>query len=88
LKSSGNLTLVVDNLERRGLAKRRKHAKDRRCVEVQLTARGRKLISEVYPKHARAIRHAMGALAPYEQRHLGELCRRLGLAASLERANR
>lgn len=88
LKSSGNLTLVVDNLERRGLAKRRKGKKDRRCVEVHLTAPGKKLISEVYPRHARAIRHAMGGLAPYEQRHLGELCRRLGLAAAQERGNR
>ena len=88
LKSSGNLTLVVDNLERRGLAKRRKHAKDRRCIEVHLTASGRKLNSEVDPRQARAIRHAMSALAPYEQRHLGELCRRLGLAASEELTNR
>lgn len=88
LKSSGNLTLVVDNLERRGLAKRRKDAKDRRCVEVHLTTSGKRLISEVYPRHARAIRHAMGALAPYELRHLAELCRRLGLAAAQERATR
>lgn len=82
LKSSGNLTLVVDNLERRGLARRRTRAADRRCVEVHLTKTGRDLIADVFPRHARAIRHAMSALAPYEQRHLGELCRRLGLAAA------
>ena len=82
LKSSGNLTLVVDNLERRGLAKRHTRAEDRRCVEVHLTKQGREVIADVFPKHARAIRQAMGGLAPYEQRHLGELCRRLGLAAA------
>ena len=88
LKSSGNLTLVVDNLERRKLAKRRRHARDRRCVEVHLTAPGKRLISEFYPRHARSIRHAMSALAPYEQRHLAELCRRLGLAAAGEPSTR
>jgi MarR family 2-MHQ and catechol resistance regulon transcriptional repressor len=87
LKSSGNLTLVVDNLERRELAKRHTRVEDRRCVEVHLTKPGRNLIADVFPRHARAIRHAMGALAPYEQRHLGELCRRLGLAAARDQAS-
>jgi MarR family 2-MHQ and catechol resistance regulon transcriptional repressor len=82
LKSNGNLTLVVDNLERRRLVKRRRDREDRRRVVVHLTAKGSRLIAEQFPLQARAVRDAMAALAPYEQRHLADLCRRLGLGAS------
>ena len=82
LKSSGNLTLVVDNLQRRTLVKRRRDTGDRRRVVVHLAAKGKRLIADLFPRHARAIRDTMGALPPYELRHLGDLCRRLGLGVA------
>ena len=48
-KSSGNMTMVVDNLEKRALVDRRKNADDRRVTAA-------------------------------EQKQLGALCRKLGLA--------
>src|SRR5262245_19850379 len=45
LRSSGNITMVVDNLEKRGLVERRREKEDRRFVKVHLTDAGRKLIS-------------------------------------------
>jgi MarR family 2-MHQ and catechol resistance regulon transcriptional repressor len=82
LKSSGNLTLVVDNLERRGLVVRRRDPTDRRRVGVRLTPRGEELIAELFPRHARAIADTFSALEPEDQRELARLCRRLGLAAA------
>ncbi len=41
LKSGGNITLVVDNLEKRGLVRRQRDSVDRRVVVVSLTEKGR-----------------------------------------------
>lgn len=79
LKSGGNLTLVMDNLEKRGLVHRERQAKDRRYVTVSLTESGRELIESVMPAHVADITRMMGVLSASEQDMLGELCKRLGL---------
>jgi len=79
LKSTGNITMVVDNLERRGLVRRERGTSDRRYVTVHLTEEGRDLISRAFPEHAAAITREMGILTPEEQDELGRLCRKLGL---------
>jgi MarR family 2-MHQ and catechol resistance regulon transcriptional repressor len=78
LKSSGNTTLVVDNLEKHGLVQRHRDENDRRVVMVQLTDAGRGLIAGIFPAHAAAVSEEMAVLTPEEQRQLGELCRKLG----------
>lgn len=79
LKSQANLTVVVGNLERRGLVTRRQDPGDRRRVIVALTPDGRDLISGVFPAHARRITRRLSVLSAAEQEQLGGLCRRLGL---------
>lgn len=78
LRTAGNLTMVVDNLEKRGLARRVQGAKDRRFVSVEITARGRELLKRVFPEHASRIADLMSRLTPEEQAQLGGLCRKLG----------
>ena len=78
LKSSGNTTLVVDNLEKHGLVQRQRDENDRRVVMVQLTEAGRELIAGLFPAHAAVVSEEMSVLTPEEQRQLGELCRKLG----------
>lgn len=80
LKSSGNMTMVVDNLEKRALVDRRKNADDRRVTEVHLTAKGPALIEDIFPRHAGQITEELGRLTAAEQKQLGALCRKLGLA--------
>ena len=79
LKSTGNITMVIDNLEKRGLVKRERQKDDRRYYIVQLTDEGRKLIEGVFPRHAAKIREEMSVLSSTEQETLGNLCRKLGL---------
>src|SRR5436190_22685494 len=55
LKSTGNITMVVDNLEREGLVRRERRAEDRRYITVSLTDTGDALIRELFPKHARRV---------------------------------
>ena len=79
LKSSGNITTVIDNLEKRGLVTRMRDTNDRRCVQVRLTEEGDELIDRIFPAHAEMITREMGRLRPVEQEELGRLCRRIGL---------
>jgi MarR family transcriptional regulator, 2-MHQ and catechol-resistance regulon repressor len=82
LKSTGNITMVIDNLEKSDLVKRERQEEDRRYYAVRLTTKGRKLISGVFPRHAEKIVEEMGALNCAEQEALGNLCRKLGLKKS------
>jgi MarR family 2-MHQ and catechol resistance regulon transcriptional repressor len=81
LKSSGNLTLVVDNLEKHGLVQRRKQGDDKRFILATITPAGEKLISSIFPNHARRITEIMGRLTSEEQEQLSNLCRKLGKGA-------
>lgn len=78
LTTGGNLTMVVGNLEKQGLAQRQKSPDDRRVQIVALTARGKILMRRLFPQHAAAIVEFMGLLSSEEQQYLGDLCRRLG----------
>ncbi len=84
LTSAGNMTDVVDKLEARGLVRRVRAEADRRQVWVELTAAGRALIEDVFPRHAGDIARVMAGLAPDELRQLGALLRKLGMAAARE----
>ncbi len=79
LKSSGNITMVVDNLEKRDLVQRCRDTGDRRVVMVRLTAAGRQLIAGIFPAHAQAITEEMGHLSKDEQTKLAALCKKLGV---------
>jgi MarR family 2-MHQ and catechol resistance regulon transcriptional repressor len=78
LCSAGNLTTVVDNLERDGLVGRRRDDSDRRVVTVHLTSNGRDLIEDLFPRHVAAIVNWFAVLGPDEQLRLSDVLRRLG----------
>jgi MarR family 2-MHQ and catechol resistance regulon transcriptional repressor len=78
LKSGGNMTLVIDNLSKRGLVTRERDANDRRCVNVQLTDDGRNLIAAIFPNHVATVTHEIGVLSAEEQAQLSTLLRKLG----------
>ena len=80
LKSSGNLTLVIDNLVKRGLVARERDQCDRRFITVCLSEAGHRLIAGIFPEHVTQVVEAIGALTPAEQQQLAQLCRKLGLA--------
>ena len=81
LKTSGNLTVVLQNLEDRDLVTRERDPADRRYVRITITEQGRRLIGEIFPTHVARVGAAFGALDAAEQETLARLCRKLGLAA-------
>ena len=78
LRSSGNMTMVVDNLEKIGYVRRVRSIEDRRMISIELTPTGTQLIEKVLPLQVAAIVSEMSVLTPEEQVTLGELCRKLG----------
>jgi MarR family 2-MHQ and catechol resistance regulon transcriptional repressor len=79
LKSTGNITMVIDNLEKQELVKRERTSEDRRYLTVRLTEKGWALISTVFANVETAIVAEMGALSTDEQEIMGRLCKKLGL---------
>ncbi|MBI3189342.1 MAG: MarR family transcriptional regulator [Ignavibacteriales bacterium] len=80
LVSGGNITCVVDNLEKEGLVERVHSKDDRRAILVRLTQKGKKLFEEIFTQHAEHITKLASVLSDAEQEELGRLCRKLGLA--------
>ena len=79
LKTSGNITLVIDNLEKRNLVTREKNPEDRRKLIIVLTPKGFELIQKIFPKHSKIATSVFSVLDTEEQMRLGELLKKLGL---------
>jgi MarR family transcriptional regulator, 2-MHQ and catechol-resistance regulon repressor len=79
LKSTGNITLVIDNLEKRDLVRRERDSADRRYLTVHLTTAGTELIAPVFARVEKAIVSEMASLTAEEQELLGKLCKKLGI---------
>ncbi len=79
LKSGGNITMVIDNLEKRNLVKRRRGEKDRRVFFVDLTVRGRQQVENILPEQVSRIKNEMSTLSKGEQNELQRLCKKLGV---------
>ena len=78
LKSTGNLTTVVDNLAKQGLVERQRCLQDRRVIYIHLTDAGREMIKSILPSHVAGVVDVFSVLSPEEQVALGGLLRRLG----------
>jgi MarR family 2-MHQ and catechol resistance regulon transcriptional repressor len=79
LKSGGNITHVVDNLERRTLVKRYRGKSDRRNFEIHLTKKGEKLITKVLPEQVKMIKNELGILSLDESEIFQKLCKKIGI---------
>jgi MarR family 2-MHQ and catechol resistance regulon transcriptional repressor len=88
LRSGGNVTLVVDNLERHGWVRRERQKKDRRKILIRLTAGGRRLIEWVFPLHLKAVVKEFSRLTQTEQETLRRLCRKLGRGGEKSRGDK
>ncbi len=80
LKTSGNMTLVIDNLEKRNLVRRQKDINDRRYMTVKLTEKGSELIGKIFPLHAQVAEQVFSVLSTKKLEKLGRILKALGTA--------
>ena len=79
LKTSGNLTTVVENLSKRDLVVREQDDFDKRFYSIHLTEAGEVLISKVFSQHLNILVNEMSILSKQEQEQLSVLCKKLGM---------
>ncbi len=79
LKSGGNITLVIDNLEKYNFVERQQDPEDRRAMLIHLTKKGQKFISSYFPEHLDHIRQEFEVLTQKEKKELARICKKLGL---------
>lgn len=82
LVTSGGVTYIVDRLEEKGLVRRLACKTDRRARYASLTAKGRRLIEQVFPEHVAWLDRALGGLSVAEREQATALLRRLGRHAA------
>lgn len=87
LKSGGNITMVIDNLEKCGYVVRKKDPNDRRAVLIRLTDKGETFIKEFFPKHLEKIKEEFSVLSEDEKMQLAELCKKLGVKENTEQVS-
>ena len=78
----GSISVAVDRLARKGLVSRNDHPDDRRVRQVELTAKGRALITRGFREHAAAMETAISILSKNERLTLLRLLKKLGKHAA------
>lgn len=70
LSTSGNITVVVKNMEKKGWLYRKSCPRDKRAFLVGLTDEGKKLFENLLPEHRKEIEETYGILSDEERREL------------------
>ncbi len=76
-KSNGDLTTVVDNLEKRSLVRRERSRRDRRVIQVVLSSEGASLVAQSLPQHSAALEQVFNSLQQRELNELQRICRKI-----------
>jgi len=78
----GSISVAVDRLVKKGLVSRKDHPNDRRVRRVELTPKGRALITRGFGEHAAAMEDVAGVLSKNERLTLLRLLKKLGKHAA------
>ncbi len=79
LMTGGNITVVIDNLEKLEYVERIKDPQDRRAYIIRLTPKGEKKFNEMFPRHAQIVEELVwSVLTEDEIDQLSELLKKLG----------
>ena len=70
LVTGGNITGIVDRLEREGLVKRKRDREDRRIIRAFFTAKGKKAYQQAMPAYDRFLKSTFGDLSGAEMGRL------------------
>lgn len=77
LSTSGNMTVVIRNLEQQGLVQRMENPKDKRSFLVGITDAGRAQISTVFPLHMKFVGEKLSVLSDEEKETIITLLKKI-----------
>lgn len=78
LSTSGNITVVINNLEKQQLVKRYTNPEDKRSYSISITEKGREKVAEIFPKHVEDLKDNLQVLSDDEKELLIELLKKIG----------
>lgn len=82
LSTGGNMTVIIDNLEKIGLVTRQDDPDDRRAKIIALTKEGQKLMGSLFPRHMENLDDILSPLTASEKKQFIELAKKLGKGAA------
>ncbi|MCG6168961.1 MarR family transcriptional regulator [Leptospira sp. FAT2] len=77
----GNITQIIDNLEKRKLVQRVRSEEDRRYIIIHLTSEGSSLVQKVFPAILDSLVHKFDPLTEAQLIDLGDFLKEVGLKA-------
>jgi MarR family transcriptional regulator, 2-MHQ and catechol-resistance regulon repressor len=80
--TTGSISIAVDRLVKKSLVSRKNDPDDRRVRRVELTGKGRALISKIFEEHAATMEQAASVLSKQDRLVLLGLLKTLGKAAT------
>lgn len=78
LSTSGNMTVIIKNLEAEGYIYRLADVKDRRAYQIGISDKGKALMAELFPKHVEEVEDWAKVLTDKEKTELLTLMKKLG----------
>lgn len=80
-RSEGNITMVVNNLEKRKLIKKKQSGEDKRVYIIKLKNEGRELYEKFFPKFLKTIMNEFEGIKEKEHKEFQKICKRIGIKA-------
>lgn len=77
LSTSGNMTVVINNLERDHFVIRYTCAHDKRVTRVRITEKGSEIIESFFPEHVKNLNEQFSTLTQEEKQALLEILKKL-----------
>jgi MarR family 2-MHQ and catechol resistance regulon transcriptional repressor len=79
LMSGGNITMVIDNLEKQKLVERHRAQNDRRFFKIHLTETGKNKVKNIFPLLLNSIVKEFDVLNEKEQLEIQRMCKLIGI---------
>ena len=76
LTTSGNVTVVIKNLEKDGLVSKNIDLEDKRSMLISITDKGKKIMDEIFPKHVDNINNIFDILTIEEKLELKKILKK------------
>jgi MarR family transcriptional regulator, 2-MHQ and catechol-resistance regulon repressor len=80
-RSEGNITMVVNNLEKQKLIKKKQSEDDKRVYIIKLRNEGKELYERVFPKFLKIIMSEFEGIKEKEHKEFQKVCKKIGLKA-------
>lgn len=77
LSTSGNMTVVINNLEKNEMIEKKTNPADKRSCLISITEKGAKKFKEIFPKHLEDLKRNLMDLTEEEKQVLADILKKV-----------